>query len=494
MAEESQQEVMTFESEEARLEAIDAFDEKTGNVEDLQKIRDAEIKAKEETSDSEEATETEETQETKTEEAAEDKTATQEAETPKEPFTVKPEELPEGIKTPGELAKSWKEAQDLIKRQGERIQKDQERMADLQSSTQRSDVAEAELKGVQKEVGVKPKPAEEDKEIPESNLSKIMALQEEFSKLEDPFDEKAIAINRELIPLQNQEIMRTNMIANKANEEAQSLRKTVTEYQSRQDETSLAERNKVEYEKQLNDMDEFSKIKEYKDEYEMTISVAEADNQYRDWRNGVVKQYYNGVLPNEGTEEGQKAISHAMYMYQQKSPDLLEKMRVVGIPLEPSEDLQRYVKLCKLYDDMECIVYDPVLKQRVRLDRYNPKTGKREYISFPSLKATIENKRVEGGYYKQRELDANKNGAKSMADAITKRDTKELENDTGSAAETQLSTEQAYKVMDDFNMEKAYKEYYQKGDPSVFNEFNAARRKMGQPPIDLTNVATLKKA
>ena len=43
-------------------------------------------------------------------------------------------------------------------------------------------------------------------------------------------------------------------------------------------------------------------------------------------------------------------------------------------------------------------------------------------------------------------------------------------------------------------MEKAYKEYYQKGDPSVFNEFNAARRKIGQPPIDLTNVATLKKA
>jgi len=491
MAEESQQETMTFESEEARAEALDALDDKPENLDQLQKIRDAEIKAPSEEESSEEESTTEET---KTEEAAEEKPASQEEvkETPKEPFTVKPEDLPEGIKTPGELAKSWKEAQDLIKRQGERIQKDQERMAELSASTQRADFAETELKTVQKEVGAEQKKAEEDKEVPESQLSKIMALQEELTKIEDPFDERAIAINKELIPLQNKEIMRTNMIVNKANDEMQSLRQTVTDYQSRQDESSLAEKNKVELRKQLEEMDEFAKMDEYKDEYGMSIPAAEADQKYIDWRNQVAIQYY-GTLPNDSTEEGREQLNYAMYMLKQRSPDLIKKLQEAQVPIEPTKDLESYLKLCELLDERDCIRYDPVTRKRVQLTRFNPKTGKHEAVSFPTLKATIEHKRVESGYYKQKELDANKKGAKSMADAITKRDTKELENDTGSVAGVEMTAEAAMKTLADFDMDTAYKKYYQTGDTKVFDEYNNARLKMGMPKMDLSNVATVNK-
>jgi len=486
---EGSQEVMTFESEEAKLAALDAFDEKTGDVEELHRIRNAEIKAPESTE----------------EDAAEEKPAIpkkeeesgvvekpEKPEAPKEPFTIKPEDLPEGMKTPGEVFKSFKEAQELIKRQGERIQKDQERMAELLASTQKADIAETRLKNAQEEVGVKTQKAEEAEDIPDSNLSKIMALQEELSKLDDPFDERALAINRELIPLQNQEIMRTNKIASRANEEAASLRKTLTEYTNRQDETSIAERNKVELKKQLDEVDEFSQMKEYKDEYGMSVSAAEADQKYIDWQDKVAIQYY-GFLPNRNTEQGREQLSYAMYMLNQRSPNLIEKLRVANVPIEPEQDLERYLKLCELLDERDCIRYDPVQRKRVQLTRYNPQSGKHEPVSFPSLKATIEHKRVESGYYKQRELDAHKNGAKSFADAVNKRDTKELENETGSAAESQLSMEAAMKVLNEFNMDVASKKYYQTGDESVFDEYNAARLVMGQPKIDLTNVPSLKK-
>ena len=492
---EASQEVMTFESEEARSAALDAFDEKTGNVEDLQKIRNAEIKAPE-PEPKEDITpppepEPEEEPEPKEPESKEPEPEPEPKKDLPHEFVIKRDELPERFrdKNPNEVFKSHKEQDDLIKRQGEKIQEMQSQLA---QGLQKSVVAESDLQIAQKDAGIKPKPAEDDKDIPESQLSKIMALQEELTKLDDPFDERAIAINRELIPLQNQEIMRTNMIANKANNEAQSLRSAITEYQNRQDESSLAERNKVELKKLYEEMDEFSKMDEYKDEYGMSISAAKADQKYVDWRNQVALQYY-GMLPNDSTEEGKEQLNYAMYMLKQRSPDLIEKLRVANIPTEPDADLKSYVKLCELLDERDCIRYDPVERKTVQITRFNPKTGKYEPVSFPTLKATIEHKRVESGYYKDKMLEANKKGAKSYSDALTKRDTKELENDTGSAAEVQLSIEQANKVLDEFDLEAAGRKYYQTGDPSVFNEYNAARRKAGQPIMDLTNVPTLNK-
>ena len=482
MAGESQ-EVMTFESEDARLAALDAFDEKTGNVDDLQRIRDAEIKV---------AEEGDKPPEPKPEpEPKEDIIPPPEPKPLPQEFVIKREELPERFrdKSPQEVFKSHLSQDELIDKQGKKIQ---ELQSQVSQGIKQSEVAESELKGVQKEAGIKQEKAEDASEIPSSKLSEIMALRQELLKVEegDEFEPDVLKKKDRLMGLLVEENQRSNMITNLANERSLAIEKKLDEYRNRQDETSITERNKVELKKQLDEMDEFSQIDEFKEEYGMSISAAEADQKYVDWQNQVAMQYY-GFLPNRNIESGREQLNYAMYMLNQRSPDIIEKLRVANIPIEPDQDLERYLKLCKLLDERDCIRYDPVQRKQVQLTRYNPQSGKHEPVSFPSLKATIENKRVESGYYKQRELDANKKGAKSFADALTKRDTKELENDTGNAAESQLSIEQANKTLVDFDMEVARKKYYQTGDASVFNDFNAARLKAGQPPLDLTNVPTI---
>ena len=499
MADESQQEVMVFATEEEKAEAIDRFDEKTGSIEDLQKIRDAEVKPPEteEASTEETTSETEEVsteEKVATEEAAEEKPATQETveETPQEPFTIKPEDLPEGMKTPGEVFKSFNEAQDLIKRQGEKIQKDQEQIADLlRQQTERADAAEAQLKATQAAAGEAGKSAAEAKEIPASKLSEIAALQKELSGIDDPFDEKAIEINRKLIPLMTEEIMRTTEIANNAISEAQTIKQSVDEYKNLRDTDLQNEKNRTALQKEYEDMDSFASEKEYKEEYGLSKSALEVDADYKAWRNKVALQYY-GFVPDEMTEEGRQKLGYAMYMLGQASPDLVQKCKIANIPTVANNDMENYLKICDLMDFRDGIKYDPLQKKRIQLTRYDPLSRKDVPDRYPSLKAALEHKRVESGYYKDKMLDANRKGAESMADAVKKRDTKELENTTESRAVTQMSVDSAIKTIDNFDMEKARREYYQTGDASVFDDYNAARIKLGQPAMDLSTVATLK--
>lgn len=488
MANESQ-EVVTFASEEEKIKAIDAFDESTGDSTELEKIMNAEIKVPE---PKDEETPPEPQKEPEPEPEPKEITPPEPEKKPDLPqeFTIKREDLPERFrdKSPQEVFKSHLSQDDLIERQGKKIQELTEQLAQSRHVTKE---AEIELKDTQKKVGVEQKAAEESDDIPDSKLSEIMSLREELSKVEEGEELELDVLRKKdkLTFLLIEENQRNAMIGNKANETAQSLRKALTDLETRQEQSSLAERNRSELKKQYDEMDEFSGMDEFKEEYGMSVSAAEADQKYIDWRNKVAYQYY-GFLPNDQTEEGRSQLNYAMYMLDQKSPDLIGKLKEATIPIEPDNDLKNYIKLCKLLDERDCVRYDPVTKQTIQLTRYNPKTGKHEAVSFPSLKATIEHKRVESGYYKDKMLKANKQGAQSMVDAMNKRDTKELENDTGSAAEAQMSVEDAVKTINDFDMEAAGKKYYETRDASVFDSYNAAMVVLGQPKMDISNLPT----
>lgn len=495
MAEESQTE-LTFVSEEARLTAMDEFDEKSGNVEDLQKIRDAKIKVleepKEEGAEDTEPDKGETPPETPPipepkpevpEPAPEEKLPEAPPEEQKE-FVLKKEDLPERYKSPGEAFKALNEAQALIERQGEKIQ----RM--LEETSKRAVVAETELKATQEQAGIPKVPAAESKDVPESKMSQIIALQKEIAAIEDPFEEKAIVKNRELNTLLIDEVARNATITNNAITEAQTVRKSFDEYKNIRETDLQTEQSREALKKEFVSMDDFAK--EYKDEFAISKETAVVDREYIDWRKKVAVQYYDGILPDANTEEGKKQLNYAMYMLNQGSPDLIEKCRTANIPTVPDKDMKNYLKICELMDYRDGVKLDPTTQKRIQLTKFNPSSGQFVPDGFPTLKAALEHKRVESGYYKQRELDANRKGAKSFSDALTKRDTKELESETGSQAEIQLSIETASKTIDDFDMEKARKEYHATGDPKVYADFNAARIKLGQPPMDLTNVATLK--
>jgi len=500
MAEESQQETMTFETEEAKTKALDDFDEETGKVEDLQKIRNAEIKVPEEPKEEGaegEPPETPPIPEPKPEEKTPESTPEVKKEEPETPpeeskeFTLKSEDLPGTYKTPGEAFKALNEKEDLIARQGEKIQEQQTQLAEtLKQATERADAAEAQLKTVQEQAGVVKKPAEESAKVPDSKMSQITALQKEISAIEDSFDEKAITKSRDLNILMMDELARTTTIANNAISEAQTVKQEVGEYKNLRDGDLQTEKNKEALRNEFAEMDNFSK--EYKDEYGLSKSASEIDQEYIDWRRKVALQYY-GVLPDSRTEEGKNQLGYAMYMLKQGSPDLIEKCRTANIPTVPDKDMENYLKICGLIDERDGVKYDPVEKKRIQLTKFDTTLQKNVPAGFPSLKATLENRRVDSGYYKNRELEANRKGAKSALDAASKRDTKELENDTSSQAVVgEMTVETATKVLNEFDLEAARDKYYKTGDKSVFDEYNAARVKHGQPPMDLTNVVTLK--
>jgi len=477
MADEGQ--VVTFESDEARAKAIDGFDESTGKVEDLQKIRDAEVVVPEK---SEETTETQEgkveetttIQKEKTEETTvtpkelEKKEETEEkvVEAPVE-FTIKKEDLPLNYDTPGKVFKSIKEKEDLIQRQAEKIQTDQVK---LDEALRRAEAVGAKVQEVA------PEKKAEVAEIAESKMSDIAQKKQTLVQMEDPYSEAAVKLRTELDGLMFDEVVRLNTVTKNYQDEFATLKTSTEKFHETYEQGLQEGKNKTALESEYVQMDDFGS--KY-DDYKLSKSSKEIEKEYIEWGTKVATQYF-GRLPKDMAE-----LNHALNTLFLKSPDLINRCELAQIAVDPTDDLRKYTETIKLMD-----YRDGIRKNTdgtvFRVTKYDPYLKKDVPDTFPSIEAALENKRVTSGYYKDKEHEAYKKGGKDTTEAIMKRDNSELDNTQAGHAQTEaLTLEQATKRHDEIDEMEAMR-LYMAGDKTLLEELSRLRVQLGGGAIDMT--------
>lgn len=476
MSDETQK--LMFNSEEDREKAMDELEDSPENLEKLQEIIDAPIKEAEGEPDNKPPENPEEVSEDISEEEVSEKEKSLEKSSkegepadkpPEEPtdkiFTIKPEDLPLNYDTPGKAFKSIKEKEDLIERQGKKIQSLYDEMEKFKTGQPSSRPPEKPAD----------KPPEKPAEVGESKIEEIARLKQEIASSDDQFDDSTIKKRIQLDGLMTDELTRSANIINNLQNEVKTVKKSSSEFQEKFNEDLQKKKNEELVANEYKQIDEFAGNNDYK-EFKLVKPSKDVESDYIEWGKQVATLYF-GRKPANINE-----IHHALDILANRPPDLLKKCEEARVPVEPTEDVKNYIKICELLDYRDG--YRIKNGQRIRLTKIDPYTKEEVPDTFPTLKAAIEYKRAEEGYYKQKETDAFKNGGKQMADAIKKRDDTELDNSQTGRAPDQQSIEEMIKEYDNFDEEKAV-EMYRKGDTSYLDKHNELRKRLGEEPIVL---------
>jgi hypothetical protein len=213
-------------------------------------------------------------------------------------------------------------------------------------------------------------------------------------------------------------------------------------------------------------------------EFKLSKSVKDVEGEYIGWSDRVSMAFYGRPAANVAEKYA------ALEQLQLKNPQLVSKCQLMNVAVEPTEDIQRYMKLCEFVDFRDGYRKDPATGRYVRLMKYDTATRTQVPLVLPSLKAAIQQKRIEEGYFDKKADGAFQEGAESLAKAGMRRDKGAVELDTG-GDQGQIpggSQKWAADILVRIDEEEAMRKYH-KGDRSLVDEINKARKILEMDPL-----------
>ncbi len=401
-------ETLTINSEEERLDAINAVDDQDPDaLEKLQKIQDLEITEPEAAPEGDTPVKEEVVEEAP--EVVEEKPVEEKAEVPPEEegnlLTIKPEDLPDGYDTPGKAFKTLEHQKAHIKKMDEQMEAMRQK---LESQTP------VEPEPVQTEV--QPEPDSYDNQI--KDIETKLAKQYE----EDPLSPEVAKMQREIVTVERQRL-RSEIAASKE-EVRKEANNQFEQYKQSKEQERIDKLNTEAREKNYQEFDELGKEKEYS-EYKMDKPAKEVEKDFLMLRGEIEKAYYG--RPAQTWAESNNALTQ----YNNKAPSIMTKLQALNIPTEYPKDVTTYLELYKVLNDRDGIRFNENGEQVIHRKRWDVSRGEEVADTFPNLKATIEHQRVTSGHYKKKELSAYDKGSTDALNAQGKRDHNELESDDG---------------------------------------------------------------
>lgn len=460
----------TFATEEEKNQAISEFDERTGSVNELQEIMDAEIKPVE----TEETTPPTSEGETTTEPMPDETSDETSVEKPTEadhstPEDEKPDEtalLREELAQKERFIKESLSNMDHLQALQEKVSTLEKSFADKASPEQRKEVRLREskindLKSRRSELARKyasPEDQLSDEYLKEMDaiqtglFEEIEALQHNFSVMMD----------------------KTNTAISKADSFAE---------QRKQEEES---RSVQESERRsLRELEEFSKNPKYS-QFSLSKPFSEIDDDYKTWQTDVAKIYF-GRPPQHIGE-----VNEAMSKMKSRSPYLVSKLKAAGVATEPNDEFKKYLDLCAIWDVKDGYRKDPNTGDYRRdkngnilpLVRYEPTTGKYVPDTYPSFESAYNDQAVKTGLYNKKIVEAKIEGAKSAMDAINQRDRGATEIGSSEMAGGPIkAAEEAFERFVAIDEIQAIK-MAQDGDPKLLDEYNQLAKILGCSQVE----------
>lgn len=441
---------ITFVDEPARVKAIEDLGDKPENLDKLKEVMEAPIGppepvAEETPKETPKVAETPKETPKQTETTVESKT-----------YTLTDKDLPAGYDTPGKAFKSLGEAQELIKRQGDKIK-------ELLSNQTRPQAEQAAVENVEKaekkleQTGGKPtQETSTDIAAVNEEIKRIDTLQAELEEMaKDPdaaytadYQKKA----RELSKLQTKNLNVLTGLLTRAQQEILETRKSTTDF----GEFVQGQKQAIEQEKRAakleNTYREVDSIGAIEGDFKLSKSSKEVEQDFVKWREEVALAVYGRPAKNRAEKDA------ALDQLKGKNPELISKLRIMGVAEEPTEDIKRFVAICEVLDYQE--------DHRIK-----------------DLKDAIKHKRLEDGYYDKKLDGSFQAGAQSVAEAAQRRDKGAVElNAHEDIGQTQDSQAWAQRILENADSEAAKYEY-DHGKPEKFNEINKARKAIGLEPI-----------
>lgn len=491
MAGESQTATLEFESEEARQTAMDGLDEHNPDSEaKLDEIMKAPIKAKVEADHNKPAEQKPVAEPEK--KIAPDNPSPKPA-TPDDEIRIKKSDLPEGFDTIGKVFKSYGEAQALIERQTKFIKEklgggDQ----NLQAILKRAETAETELANLKKQVE---RPAQRETErkdlpaIPQSVAPKIKEIRQELQRLAaDPItnEEKIHELRLNLDDLWLQENERLSLMVERVNQTASDADRRSQEASDRASQVvELGKKSEAEVAAEQALKNEFKQMDSFAakyPEFKMSKSSPEVERDYAQWASDVTALFY-GTQINIETKEGRSAMEKALKMLERGAPDIVEKCKIANVPIEPGEDVKKYLEICALLDYRDGKRFNPITGQMEEVFRYHQPSGKEIPDTFPTLEDAYENRKVKDGHYEKRIREAYAKGGADLTNALAKRDSGTVEMD-GSAPSSRsdaglvMKADEAERIMDSIDEATAIRQA-RSGNPELLNQLNEAFKVLG---------------
>lgn len=216
----------------------------------------------------------------------------------------------------------------------------------------------------------------------------------------------------------------------------------------------------------------------------MSKSAKEIDKEYTDWASEITRLFYGSPV-DIFTKKGEEMMLNALFMLGKNAPTLIERCQVSGVPVKPSEDVQKYLDICELLNYRDGVRIDPVTGKKEVAERYHAPSGKMVPDVFPSAKAAYENRKLVDGVYAQKIRESYIEGGKKMAEAASRTDAGTVEMGTATSvsrkdAGLEMTAAEAQNILDTIDVQKA-KWKLEDGDPSDFNKLQEAFKILGIP-------------
>lgn len=491
---------LAFETEEAREKALNEVPEIPENEEKIDSILKAPIKPKEGAAKADDKPAEKPPESTdsakKTEPVPEPKTEAVSAGVggADEVFTIKKADLlAKGHSSLGSFLKSFDEANDTIKRQQTFIKDKLTNSPQDQAAKtvlERAEKAERELEELKKKSSSAPQaptPTQKDIVSSQSRLADIQKLKDELAQA-DAFDEKTIEKRRQLDNLYYEEISRLSGLVTQQMQEINAAKETsaratqeVADYKKSQDADRQSKEANEALLRELESIDKFCGNPAYP-EFKMSKSSRDVEADYLAWGKSVAS-LFRGADVNVYDREGRAFMKVALDMLGKGAPDIIEKCKLAGVAIAPTDDIRKYLDICDLLDYRDGLRYNPATGKKEVVQRFHPPSGSYIPDAFPSIEAAYENRKIVDGVYAQKIADQYRKGGSDALAAVAKRDNGIVELDNvmtskDGGATFEMTTEKAAETIANIDEAVALREKND-GKPELFNQLMEAYKVLG---------------
>lgn len=460
-------EALKFESEEAKADAIAKYDEATGSPDDLERLMGAPVEVPQKAEA--EVTPPQSAEEVPPEESPKEETP--------EVFNWDTWANEQGYKSAAEARKAFDEAKATLKRQQDFIN---EKLNKVNAPVAKVVAAPVQQEKVQTQVSK----IDDIKQAINSVLVKrrdiISQLRNDPSLQMDPdFLSQQAAVEEEKYSLDLQmaeELNNIRTLHENTNQQLTSLTKNKEEELRREQAERMYQ----------TEMDEIQKFALNPKHPEFSFSSGKdsftVEGEYVAWANKVATALYGQPVNMLRGGAEREAVASALERLSQKDPEVINACQVTGAPIEPSEDVRKYLDICELLDHRDGLKKDPVTGQKVQQTRmvYDSVTGafRKDPVRFASLEDAYNHKLVVDGTFSRKIKEAYSKGGKDMATAAAKRAAApvQLGNATGASQKDvglSMTPQEALEIISKFDETEAHRRKMS-GDGTMVDQYEKA--------------------
>jgi hypothetical protein len=322
-----------------------------------------------------------------------------------------------------------------------------------------------------------------------ARLAEIRKLQAELAASDDPLLDANIKKRDSLNALLIEQLDSVTQALGAQSEVITAAQREVADVRQRSDRVFATEEQQQQQRRIEAALTEEYKVMEgIGQEYpEMKLSrpAAEIDKRYLDWGNQVASLHYGRPPANL------KEVHAALHQLELRSPELVNKCQLAQVPTQPDQDVQNYLAVCEMLDYRDGKRTDPITGVVSYAERVDPATGQKIVDRFPGgvegLRAAIEFRRVNDGYYRERINKARAEGGQAALQAAQRRDAGavEISSGEGAASGGQVNVLEAVKLRDAIDEEEAMRRA-RAGDRTLLDEYNKYNTLLGGRPVEFT--------